>query len=76
MPGFMGKILWIDLSPQTFREEQFPEEFYKKYISGIDMAVYLLYKHNPIQKPVSGVRHASKAAPHRPSLAKNTIFIR
>ncbi len=47
MPGFMGKILWIDLGTQTFREEQFSEEFYKKYISGIGMAAYLLYKYIP-----------------------------
>ena len=43
--GFIGKILWIDLTKESFREEILPEEVYKKYIGGYGLGVYLLYKY-------------------------------
>jgi len=43
--GYFGKVLWIDLSAETFEEERLPVEIYKKYIGGYGLGVYLLYKY-------------------------------
>ena len=32
--GFFGKILWIDLSEESFKEEELPEEIYRQYLGG------------------------------------------
>jgi len=47
MSGFMGKILWVDLTTQTIEEEKFSEEIYKDYLSGMGLAAYLLYQRIP-----------------------------
>ena len=47
MSAFMGKVLWVDLSSQTFTEEQIPDSVYREYLSGIGLAAYLLYDRIP-----------------------------
>lgn len=45
--GCMGKVLWIDLSNNAIREEIIPVDIYRTYLSGIGMAVRLLYDRIP-----------------------------
>ncbi|MHA1147276.1 MAG: aldehyde ferredoxin oxidoreductase family protein [Promethearchaeota archaeon] len=45
--GVMGKILWVDLPNETFKEENLPEEIYRKYIGGYGLGAYLIYKNTP-----------------------------
>jgi aldehyde:ferredoxin oxidoreductase len=47
MSAYMGKILWVDLSRQQFREEQLPGDLYYNYLSGIGLAVRILYEKIP-----------------------------
>jgi aldehyde:ferredoxin oxidoreductase len=47
MTAYMGKVLWVDLSTGTFTEETFGDEVYKKYLSGVGLAAYLLYERIP-----------------------------
>jgi aldehyde:ferredoxin oxidoreductase len=41
--GYMGKILWVDLTTGTIKEEKLEENFYKKYIGGYGIGARLLY---------------------------------
>jgi len=45
--GYMGKILMVDLSGGVIREEIIPDEVYEKYLSGIGLAAYVLYRDIP-----------------------------
>ncbi len=45
--GYMGKILWVDLSTESFKEEELPDEVYRKYIGGYGLATKLLYENLP-----------------------------
>ncbi|MEI6314763.1 MAG: aldehyde ferredoxin oxidoreductase N-terminal domain-containing protein, partial [Syntrophus sp. (in: bacteria)] len=45
--GYMGKILWVDLTAKEFREETIPGEIYEKYLSGTGLAAWLLSEHIP-----------------------------
>jgi aldehyde:ferredoxin oxidoreductase len=45
--GYMGKILWVDLSKGEIREEVIPDEIYESYLSGMGLAAYLLYNRIP-----------------------------
>lgn len=47
MTGFWGKILWVDLSNETFKEEKLDPEMYKKYIGGYGLACKLIYDNTP-----------------------------
>ena len=47
MSAVMGKVLWIDLSTQQFREEKIPENIYQDFLSGMGLAAHLLYEHIP-----------------------------
>ena len=47
MPGYMGKVLWVDLGKQQFREEEIPEDIYQDFLSGMGLAAHLLYEHIP-----------------------------
>jgi len=46
--GAMGKILWVDLSRKELREESILEAEYRRYLSGIGLAVRLLYDRIPV----------------------------
>ena len=45
--GYMGRILWIDLSSETFKEEELSEEIYRQYLGGIGLASKLIYENMP-----------------------------
>jgi len=45
--GYMGKILWINLTSETFVEEEIPEEIYRQYLGGIGLASKLIYENMP-----------------------------
>ena len=45
--AYMGKILRVDLSSAQIQEEVIPDEVYEKYLSGIGLGVYMLYKNIP-----------------------------
>ena len=43
----MGKVLWVDLSRGEMREEVLPESVYRRFLSGVGIAAYLLYREIP-----------------------------
>jgi aldehyde:ferredoxin oxidoreductase len=45
--GYMGKVLWVDLSKGEIREEVIPDKIYEQYLSGTGLAVYLLCNRIP-----------------------------
>ena len=45
--GFMGKILWVDLTEDTFKEENIPEELYRQYFGGYGLACKIIYDNMP-----------------------------
>ena len=45
--GFFGKVLWIDLSDESFKEEKIPEEIYRQYLGGYGLAANLIYRNMP-----------------------------
>ena len=45
--GYMGKILNVDLSQGTFKEEAIADDVYEKYLSGTGLAAHLLYDRIP-----------------------------
>ncbi len=47
MPAYIGKILWVDLTHQTFTEEEIPDTFYRQYLSGMGLAARVLYERIP-----------------------------
>ena len=45
--GYMGKILWVNLSDETFKEENVPEELYRQYLGGFGLAAKYIYENMP-----------------------------
>jgi len=45
--GIFGKVLWVDLSEESFREEIIPEEIYRQYLGGYGLAVKIIYDNMP-----------------------------
>ncbi len=45
--GYIGKILWVNLTDGTFKEEDLPEEIYRQYLGGIGLATKLIYENLP-----------------------------
>ena len=45
--GYIGKILWVNLTDGTFKEEDLPEEIYRQYLGGIGLAAKLIYENVP-----------------------------
>lgn len=41
--GYMGKILWVDLSKGKIREESVDEEICRKFLGGYGLGAYLLF---------------------------------
>ncbi len=42
--GFFGKVLWINLTEESFEEESIPNEIYRQYLGGYGLAVKLIYE--------------------------------
>ncbi len=47
--GIFGKILWIDLTEENFKEETLPEEIYRQYIGGYGLGIKLIYDNMPVR---------------------------
>jgi aldehyde:ferredoxin oxidoreductase len=47
MKGFFNKILRINLTSKTFKEEPIPDSVYETYLGGKGLGTYLLMKGNP-----------------------------
>ena len=45
--GFLGKILWVNLTSETFKEEELSEQIYRQYIGGYGLATKLIYENMP-----------------------------
>ena len=45
--GFFGKILWIDLTEESFKEESLPDEIYRQYLGGHGLAAKIIYDNMP-----------------------------
>ena len=42
--GFFGKVLWIDLKEESFKDQSLTEEVYRQYLGGYGLAVKLIYE--------------------------------
>jgi aldehyde:ferredoxin oxidoreductase len=47
--GYMGKILWVDISKESYKDESIPEEIYRQYIGGYGLAAKIIYDNMPIK---------------------------
>ena len=45
--GCFGKVLWVDLSSDTFKEEIIPEKTIRQYYGGFGLACKLIYENMP-----------------------------
>ena len=45
--GIFGKILWIDLSEESFKVEDLPEDIYRQFLGGYGLAAKLIYENMP-----------------------------
>jgi aldehyde:ferredoxin oxidoreductase len=43
IPGYMGKLLWVDLTKGKIKEETTDEQLYKDYIGGYGLGARILY---------------------------------
>ena len=42
--GYYGKVLWVNLTTESFEEQQLPEEIYRQYLGGYGLACKLIYE--------------------------------
>ena len=47
MKGYVGKILIVDLSTGKMTPEEVHDEIYEKFLSGVGLGAYYLYKNIP-----------------------------
>lgn len=47
MPGYCGKVLWVNLSERTWQEEIIPDEVYRRQLAGGGLGVHLLLERIP-----------------------------
>ena len=52
--GYLGKILTINLSSETYEEESLPDEVYRQYIGGYGLASKLIYENLPAKADALG----------------------
>jgi len=45
--GYMGRIMWVDLSSKKISYENIPDEVYEKFLSGYGLAAKILYERIP-----------------------------
>ncbi|MFX1418126.1 MAG: aldehyde ferredoxin oxidoreductase family protein [Promethearchaeota archaeon] len=45
--GFFGKILWVDLTEESIKEELIPKDIYRQYLGGYGLAAKLIYENLP-----------------------------
>jgi len=52
--GYMGKVLFVDLSTKQFREQEIEEDIYRKFLGGYGLGVRVLYENmKPGTDPLS-----------------------
>lgn len=42
--GFFGKVLWVDLTKNSFEEEELPENMYRRFMGGYGLGCRLLFE--------------------------------
>jgi aldehyde:ferredoxin oxidoreductase len=47
MKGYVGKILFVNLSTREIRSEAVPDSVYERFLSGVGLGAYVLYRHIP-----------------------------
>ncbi len=52
--GYMGKILWVDLTEGSFKEEELSDDIYRQYIGGYGLAAKILYENMPAKTDTLG----------------------
>ncbi len=45
--GFFNKVLWIDLSNETFEDQEISDEIIRQYIGGYGLGIKLIYENMP-----------------------------
>ena len=51
--GYMGKILWIDLTKGKIKEEAISDEYYEKFLTGYGLGAKIIFDHqNPGADPL------------------------
>ncbi len=45
--GYMGKMLWVDLTKKDLREEALDEELCRRYIGGYGLGAKILFDRQP-----------------------------
>lgn len=45
--GYMGKILWVDLTAGTLEEEHIPDSMYERFLSGYGLAAKIIFDRQP-----------------------------
>ncbi len=46
--GYMGKILWVNLTERTFKDENIPDKIYEEFLSGYGLASKVIYENQPV----------------------------
>jgi aldehyde:ferredoxin oxidoreductase len=47
MKGYVGKVLFVDLSNGEIHAETIPDSIYEQFLSGVGLGAYVLYHHIP-----------------------------
>ncbi len=47
MKGYMGKILFVDLTNGCIKEQKINDDIYENFLSGVGLGAYVLYKNIP-----------------------------
>ena len=47
MKGYMGKVLFVDLTAGEIEKKDLPDKVYENFLSGVGLGAYFLYKHIP-----------------------------
>ena len=42
--GYFGKVLWVDLSDESFKDQELSDKIYREFIGGYGLACKLIYE--------------------------------
>ncbi len=45
--GYMGKVLWVDLTAQSLAEEEIEDKVYERFLSGVGLGAWILNREIP-----------------------------
>ncbi|NOZ85239.1 MAG: aldehyde ferredoxin oxidoreductase family protein [Deltaproteobacteria bacterium] len=61
--GYMGKVLFVDLSRKSFKQEDVPDELYENFLSGYGLAARIIWeRQKPGIDPLSAGAHLGFAS--------------